>query len=750
MKLRLKLGTLIGVSAMVVAIVMTMVKYAIVESDSLKEFANAQQLSSKIVEATRGTIYDANGDVLARSATVYTVFVDPGEMEVYLSNLSDKNKASMVNEDGSRVYVSLDEICFNIGEILDIDPSEVRERALKDSRYEILMRNVEKTTADKIWDYLKKHKINAIDCQASSKRFYSQNELAAAVIGHLNFDGQGIYGLEAYYDEYLMGVDGRTVYARDRDGNEIPYEYKQSYDAQSGNSLKLNLDITIQRYLEKALNDAVDLNKPNERACGIIMNCNTGAVLAMATSPGYNLNAPAEIYDQKTALELAGIANEEDYNAAKLEAWSIQWKNKAITEIYNPGSVFKVITGSSALEEGAINLNQTFGCTTSITVADREIGCWSSKAHGYQNLSEAMVHSCNPAFVQIGQAIGAEGFSKYFKAYGFTERTGIDLPGEGNSIFMPLSRMGPVELASCSFGQTNKVTPIQMITAYAACINGGYLLTPQVVDKIVDSDTGNVVKDIQPVVKRQVISEETSKTMREILENVVNTETGSNSYIKGYRIGGKSGTSQKIDVDVTGNTYVSSYCAFAPADDPEIIMLVMVDDPTGEKYYGSQVAAPIVTQVLEELLPYMGYFPEYTEEELKQLSVSVPLVELQIVDTAVATLEASNLNAVVIGNGAKVVKQVPASGTIPRGCQVILYTEEDYEEEYTTVPNLYGKTLSQTEDALLDAGLNYEPTGSARYEKGSVCSSQNYKEGDIVPKGTIITVGFSQNEASSQ
>ena len=281
MKLRLKLGTLIGVSAMVVASVMTMVKYAIVESDSLKEFANAQQLSSKIVEATRGTIYDANGDVLARSATVYTVFVDPGEMEVYLSNLSDKNKASMVNEDGSRVYVSLDEICFNIGEILDIDPSEVRERALKESRYEILMRNVEKTTADKIWDYLKKHKINAIDCQASSKRFYSQNELAAAVIGHLNFDGQGIYGLEAYYDEYLMGVDGRTVYARDRDGNEIPYEYKQSYDAQSGNSLKLNLDITIQRYLEKALNDAVDLNKPNERACGIIMNCNTGELTAV-------------------------------------------------------------------------------------------------------------------------------------------------------------------------------------------------------------------------------------------------------------------------------------------------------------------------------------------------------------------------------------------------------------------------------------------------------------------------------------
>lgn len=750
MKLRMRLGTLIGVAVMVTAIIMTMVRYAIIESDELKEFANAQQLDSKIVDATRGTIYDANGDVLARSATVYTVFVDPGEMKVYLENLTDENMASKVNEDGTRVYVSLDEICMNIAQILDMDVEEVKEKALKDSRYEILMRNVEKTTADKIWEYLKKHKINAIDCQSSSKRFYSQNELAAAVIGHLNFDGQGIYGLEAYYDEYLMGVDGRTVYARDRDGNEIPYEYKQSYDAQSGNSLVLNLDITIQRYLEKALNDAVDLNKPNERACGIIMNCNTGAVLAMATSPGYDLNNPAEIFDEKTALELAGIANDEEYNKAKLEAWSVQWKNKAITEIYNPGSVFKVITGSSALEEGAINLTETFGCTTSITVADREIGCWSTRPHGQQTFAEAMVHSCNPAFVQIGQAMGAEDFSKYFKAYGFTERTGIDLPSEGNSIFMSLANMGPVELASCSFGQTNKVTPIQMITAYAACINGGYLLTPQVVDKIIDSDTGNVVKDIQPVVKRQVISEGTSKTMREILENVVNTETGSNSYIKGYRIGGKSGTSQKIDVDVTGNTYVSSYCAFAPADDPEIIMLVMVDDPTGDRYYGSQVAAPIVTQVFEELLPYLGYFPEYTEEELKQLSVSVPLVELQTVDTAISTLEASDLEAIVIGNGSKVYKQVPASGTIPRGCQIVLYTDENYEEEYTTVPNLYGLTLSQTEAALFEAGLNYEPTGSARYESGAVCSSQNYFEGNQVPKGTIITVGFTQNEASSQ
>lgn len=750
MKTRMRVMAFLCVGLMLFFIVRQMITVAVVESEKYKELANAQQLSSKVVQATRGTIYDSNGNVLARSATVYTVFIDPVELSTYLENLTDPDKAALVADDGSRVYATLDEICLEISNILGMDTDEVKEKALKNSRYEILMRNVEKTTADKIWDYLDIHKINAIDCQSSSKRFYSQNELAAAVIGHLNFDGDGIYGLEAYYNEYLDGIDGRTVYARDRDGKEIPYEYKQSYDAQTGNSLVLNIDINIQRYLEKALSDAVDLNDPNERACGIIMNCNTGAVLAMATSPGYDLNNPAEIYDKDVAAELAGIKDEDEYNTAKLEAWSVQWKNKAISEIYNPGSVFKVITGSSALEEGAITLTQTFGCDTSYTVSDTKFNCWSTRPHGYQTFSEAMVHSCNPAFIQIGQALGDEKFFEYFKAYGFTEKTGIDLPGESTSIYMPLTRMGPVELASCSFGQTNKVTPIQMITAYAACINGGYLLTPQVVDKIVDTDTGNVVKNIEPVVKRQVISEDTSATMREILENVVNTETGSNSYIKGYRIGGKSGTSQKIDVDVTGNTYVSSYCAFAPADDPEIIMLVMVDDPTGGKYYGSQVAAPIVTQVFEELLPYLGYFPEYSQDELEQLEVAVPTVENQTVETAVNTLEGVGLEANIIGEGTKVYKQVPSTGSVPRGCQVVLYTEEYYTEEYTTVPNLYGLTLEQAEKALFDAELNYQPTGSARYENGALCWSQNYKTGDVVPKGTIITVGFELEEASSQ
>lgn len=750
MKARLMIFVVGALALLVLMIVVTMFKYAVTEADKYREFGKAQQLKSKVLPASRGTIYDSNMDVLARSATVYTVFIDPAATREYLTFLEDPDKVSLVGDDGSRVHLTLDEICSELAEMLDLDKDFVMEKAQKDSMYEKLKVKVEKEVADKVEAFLKKHKIHSVQCEPDSKRYYPQNEMAAAVIGYVNADGNGVYGLEAYYDEELSGVDGRTMYASDRNGNEIPYKYKQSYDAKTGHSLILNIDMNMQMYLEKALQTAVDLNKPKERACGIIMNCKTGQIYAMASSPGYDLNNPTEIFDKDVAKALSEIKDEQKRDQAEQDAWGRQSKNKAITELYNPGSVFKVITGSSSLEEGAINLSETFVCEQSIKVADRTMSCWANYPHGAQTFAEAMVHSCNPAFIQIGQKLGAENFCKYFKAYGFTEKTGIDLPAETMSQYIRYEDMGPVELASCSFGQSNKVTPIQMITAYAACINGGYLVTPQVVDRIVDTETGNVIKDFEPVIKRQVISEETSATMREVLENVVNTEQGSNSYIQGYRIGGKSGTSQKIDVDQSGNTYVASYCGFAPADDPEVIVLVMVDDPTGGKYYGSQVAAPVVTEVLEEVLPYMGYFPEYTEEELERLEVTIPSVEMQVVDTAVATIENADLEAKVIGEGSKVVRQVPATGAVPRGCTVVLYTEEDAENEYTNVPDLYGCTLEQARSALDNAGLNYQFKGSAAYTSGAICNSQNYRYGDQVPIGTIIEVGFMQAEASSQ
>ncbi len=770
MKRRLNLWINLVIIVLVVYIVFCIFRVSVTESEKWQELANSQQLRSTVVSASRGTIYDANDQVLAQSATVYTVYCDPVMLwEDYLDKkderieelqqlIADEDDADQRAEyqasldEAKTTDETFDDLVQFLASTLELDTADVESYCTdEDSRYVILKRNVEKTTADEIEDYLSQEELDGIRCDPSTKRFYPQNELASNVIGHLSYDGDGIYGLEAYYDDYLSGVDGRVVTATARNGTEIPYRYKQSYDAQDGDSLKLNIDVNIQYHLERALNEAYEEHQPNERACGIIMNPNTGEIYAMATTYSYDPNNPAEITDAETAAELAALdPDSQEYSEMQLNAWSTQWKNKAVSELYFPGSVFKVITGSSALEEKAISLEDTFSCNTSITVADTNFSCWATYNHGSQNLATAMLNSCNPAFVQIGQRLGAEGFFKYFKAYGFTETTGIDLPGEASSIYMPLSRMGSVELASSSFGQTNKVTPIQMITAYAACINGGYLVTPQVVDKIVDSN-GNVVEDFETVVKRQVISEETSAAMREILEGVVNGQPGSNCYIQGYRIGGKSGTSQKIDVDASGNTYVASYCAFAPADDPEIIMLVMVDDPTGGKYYGSQVAAPICVDVLSEVLPYMGFFPEYTEEELEELQVSVPNVEYATVESATQTLEDLGLEVKIRGEGDSVVKQVPVSVSVERGSSVVLYTEEDYTEETVVVPNLQGLTKEQAQSTLEAYGLNLSPQGSAAYEEGAIASwDQDYAVGTNVPMGTAISVTFEQSTVGSQ
>ena len=742
---------------------------AVAESDKWQELANSQQLKSTVVQASRGTIFDSTGQVLAKSATVYTVYCDQkmlwddfisqkdviiADYKETLAKTKDKDKIAEYTEKLSKAKTS--EECFAdlvafMSATLEIDTKDIKEKIQNDKdRYVILKKEVEKSVADKIEEYLSEEELDGIRCDPTTKRFYPQNELAANVVGHLNYDGDGIYGLEAYYEDYLAGIDGRVVTATARNGTEIPYKYKQSYDAQDGDSLHLNIDINIQYHLENALAEAVEKHMPAERATGIIMNPKTGQVYAMATNYSYDPNNPAEITNQKIVEQLAEMEEDsEEYGELRLNAWSTQWKNKAISELYFPGSVFKVITGSSALEEKAITLNDSFYCNTFIQVADTKINCWSTHDHGSQNLALSMLNSCNPAFVQIGQRLGKEEFSEYFEAYGFTERTGIDLPSEATSIYMPLSRMGSVELASSSFGQTNKITPIQMITAYSAVVNGGYLVTPHVVDKITDSN-GNVVKSFDTEVKRQVISEETSAQMREILEGVVNGQTGSNCYIKGYRIGGKSGTSQKLDTD-NSTTYVASYCAFAPADDPEVIMLVMVDHPTSGVYYGSQVAAPICVDVFTNILPYLGLFPEYTEEELETMQVSVPNVEYSTIESATQTLESLGLNVKIQGEGDSVVKQIPLGVSVEKDSTVVLYTDESYETNVVTVPNIAGLTRNQAQQTLEQYGLNLTVEGSAADESDAIASTdQSYVYGATVPEGTAVSVTFVQQTVGSQ
>lgn len=760
---------MIAIIAVAVYTIACIFKVSVTESKKWQTLANSQQLTSTNVKASRGTIYDANGQVLAQSATVYTVYADCAMLWSYLNDKDDEIvslKTKLASEKDADDIAALqqsldeakttqetyDELIEFLSKTLDEDAEDIRKHIdAENSRYEILKREVEKTEADKIEKYLSEIAIDGIRCDPTTKRFYPQSSLAANVIGHIGYQGDGIYGLEAYYEEYLAGVDGRIITAADKFGNEIPYKYKQNSMKQDGDSLYLNIDVNIQYYLEKALQDCVEEHKPLERACGIIMNPKTGEVYAMATNYSYDPNEPSVVTDEETAAKLAGMDPEStEYRDMRLNAWSTQWKNKAISELYFPGSVFKVITGSAALEENAITLDDIFSCGTSIHVEDRDFACWSNTDHGGQNLQQAMTNSCNPAFVQIGQRLGIDGFFKYLKAYGFTETTGIDLPGESNSIYMPLASMGQVNLASESFGQTNKVTPIQMITAYSAAINGGYLVTPQVVDRITDSN-GNVVKDFKPEIKRQVISDETSAAMREILQGVVDTNTSSNSYVQGYRIGGKSGTSQKIDVDETGHTYVASYCAFAPADDPEIIMLVMVDDPQGGQYYGSQVAAPMCSRVLSEVLPYLGYFPEYTDEELAELEVSVPNVEYHNVSDAISTIKALGLETEVIGDGDTILRQCPTGVSIQKGGTVVLYTDNTTPEETVSVPNVEGLSKEYARQLLQSVGLNMtvSDSDSAAYVANSYAVA-NETTGMTVKVGTAIEVSFQEYTVQSQ
>lgn len=715
---------------------------SVVKAEYYRAKANNQQLTGLTLNANRGTIYDTNGKILAQSFTVWTVIMSPGDINS--------------NEPENR-----EKICKKLSEILDIDYDKLVEASLKtNNRYYIVKKEVEKPQADEITAFRAEEGIgvDSLYLLEDSKRVYPNSELAATVVGFTNYDGDGIYGIEAYYDEYLTGTDGRVVMAKDAAGNAMPYDYEERYEAQDGNDLVLTIDEVLQHYLEKHLEQTITLYDVEDRASGIIMNAKTGAILAMATAPGFDLNNPSTLsaLDEQTLTEYkSGLLVNEDgtpYTEEDLEKLlsdkeselrETQWKNKAVSELYFPGSVFKVITCASALEEEVVGLDSTFFCGGSVDVAGTHINCWSMGGHGEMNLVQAITASCNPAFIAIGQLLGVDKFYNYFEAFGFTERTGIDLPAEASPLTVKRENMGLVELASSSFGQTNKITPLQMITAYAAAINGGYLVTPYVVEKMLDND-GNVISTTETTIKRQVISEETSETMREILESVVNSNGGSNAKISGYRIGGKSGTSQKMDEPGGDKLYVSSFCAFAPADDPEIIMLVMVDQPMGGIYYGSKVAAPVVSAVFSESFEYLGIYAQYTAEEQAAQDTTVSYLVGMSGLTATTELNTKGLNIEFVGSdvGTKVLYTVPSAGAlIPRGGTVVAYMEEkDYV--MTTVPDVTGYSVEQANAAMTNAGLNIRLSGGAIDNTDAKAFSQSVEAGKEVKRGAVVEVQF--------
>lgn len=760
------------------AIAANFFKISVVNNKKYQAMANSQHFGSITISAHRGTIFDAKGNALAKSATVYKVYLDPSMFKTELEELQkriDKRNNDKKNGDykpeyddngveknalPESAYAFTEETVAFLAEKLKIEPDKVRKAMEEDTQYSVLQDQVEKPVADEVLSFFNKYGMISLAVEEDTKRYYPQSELAASVIGFTTADGNGIYGVEAYYDEYLSGIDGRTISAKDSNGNELPYRYSKTYDARNGDDVYLTIDMIIQYTLEQHLQEMVEEHKVKNRGCAILMNAKTGEIYGMAQYPNFDLNNPYKIDEAKEA-EIKAQKNEAKADSMIAAERETQWRNKNITEVYEPGSVFKVITSAAAFEENLIDtVKDRFYCTGSVKLEGHadEIRCHDRSGHGTINYQTALTKSCNPAFMEIGKRLGIEKFAYYLEAFGFDQKTGIDLPAESRGVIKYADEMDHVDLAVFSFGQGETVTPIEMITSYCAAINGGYLLQPYVVDKIVD-ENGNIVLQNERTVRRQVISEETSAKMRDALFHVVEDNNGGNVSIKGYSIGGKSGTAQRISVtspdeEITEQgenselqEYAASYVCFTPADDPEIILLVMADmpDKANNGYYGSVVAVPTARDILTDVLPYLGISPEYSDDELQNLDVKIPLLEGSL-DDAKKTLEGLGMKYEVIGNGIEVVAQSPQTGTAvaKNGC-VYLYTEQSHTADYTTVPDLTGGYLDWANEQLTYCQLNYVARGAMRSE--AVVSGQSIPPGTEVKVGTTIELEFTVYES---
>ncbi len=731
---RLLCVLLITVILFASASAISLVKTMIFDGEEYQKKATEQQLYDTRITAERGNIYDAKMNVLATSAPVWTVFVTPNE----ISAIKNEQKKNQVKE----------ALTKGLSEILELKAEDVESAINKTSQYYVaIKKKIEKDTADKVRKFISDNKelglSSYIGLDEATKRYYSNDNLASTVLGFVGDDNQGLGGLELQYDEELTGTPGRIVPAKNALGKEMPFTYEKKVDAAAGNSLVTTIDSYIQYVTEKYLSAAVKINKVSERGAAIVMNVNSGEILAMATKGDFNPNSPFTLSaeDQQAVDALQG-----DERKTKLaELRNRQWRNKIVSDAYEPGSVFKAITASIGLEEGLTNVNSTFTCTGNIYVAGQKYSCHKKSGHGHQDLALATANSCNPFFISLGQTIGVSTFSKYFSAFGLTKKTGIDLPGEATSQYHKESNMGPTELASSSFGQTFKITPIQLITALSATVNGGNLIKPHVVKKIID-ENGNVVKNYETTVVRQVISTSTSSTVRTLLEGVVDGGGGKNAYVSGYRIGGKTGTSQKVnEMLLSGKSglYVASFAGFAPIDNPEIAVLVILDEPHGDNYYGGTIAAPVGGQILSDILPYLGYEPKYSEKEKANLTIPVPNVQGKKIAEAKSAITESGLKCRVVGTGETVLKQLPASTqSINKNGIVIIYTDETPENTKATVPNLTGMSPSEVNATATNAGLNVSFKGNTSGKTAVVSYSQSIEQGKEVEQGSVIEVFF--------
>ena len=691
--------------------------WQITEHDELQSVAVRQQTLRTTVEASRGTIYDRNGTILAMSASAEDIFISPKEI---IENDQDQNL-----------------IAGGLAEILDLDPADILKKMEKtNSQYEELKKKADDELADKVREFINENDLKGVFIRPTSKRTYPKGTLASQVIGFANENG-GAMGLEAAYNDELTGENGMVVTARDRDGRSVLYQYDQYFDAENGCDLRTTLDTTIQYYLEKGVQELEARFGTGKGAEGIVMDVNTGAVLAMASLPTYDLNSPGTVYND---FLTSGMTEEQVLENMR-DLLNKQWRSKAINDTYEPGSTFKTLTLAMALEENVVDLNTGFYCSGSVKIEGETINC-SKRApgHGQQNLTQAFANSCNPAFINIGLRIGNDKFYQYMLDFGLTEKTGVDTTGEASGFVNSEIKYSTLALACYAFGQNFNVTPMALIAAQAACVNGGYLYTPYLVEEITDQD-GNVVSKHDSTPIRQVVSEETSALVRDIMEYEVTSGTGKNGQVAGYRIGGKTGTADKGQ---TGDVVVSFLC-FAPADDPQVIMLITMDTPsraTGTYVSGGNMVAPTASTVMAEILPYLGVEPSYSAEELLGMDTTVPNVIGMSVEEAKAKLKDRALSYKIVGDGETITDQTPAGGAIiPGKSSVILYVGEEKSTDKCVVPHLIGKTPSEANTTATAAGLLIRFSGTTGSESSSVrVLSQSIDEGTEVEAGTVITV----------
>ena len=695
----------------------------IVRHEELQSKAVNQQTRRTVVTASRGTIYDRTGNIMAISASAETIILSPLEID------------RAVNDKDAPVSWTKDTLAAGLAELLDGDAAAIRKRMDNTkSQYEVIKLRAEEDTANAVRAYINENKIVGVHLVADAKRYYPYGSLASHVIGFVGDDNTGLYGLEARYEQELEGQSGMVVSTKDNAGNDMMYAYEQYFAAQNGSDLTLTLDTTIQYYLEKGLDTMTDKFAAANGATGIIMDAKTGGILAMASSPSYDLNDFAAVQD-KTLRERM-----ERGESTLAEMQLLQWRNKALNDTYEPGSTFKILTLAAALEEGVIDKNTTVNCNGYVNISNYTIHCSNKAGHGLQTLVQSVGNSCNPAFISYGLKLGNTKFYDYMRSFGLMDGTGIDLGGEATGIFADPSSFTQLDLACYSFGQNFNVTPLALITAQAACINGGYLHTPYLVERITDSN-GSVTYQHDSTPVRQVISEETSATVRECLEYVVAHGTGKNGQVAGYRIGGKTGTADKGQ---SGDVVVSFLC-FAPADDPQVIMLLTMDTPsryTGTYVSGGNMAAPIASSIMSEVLPYLGVEPSYSAEELLGMDTTVPNVIGMSVEEAKSKLSERGLACKLHGDGQTITDQTPAGGAIiPGKSAVILYAGTDKSTAKCKVPYLIGKTPSEANTAATGAGLFIRFSGATASESSAVrVLSQTIEAGTEVEAGTVITV----------